>query len=686
MKHQKSIPIILTTLSTLCAVSSAMAASDATAYINGNIYTANTQHEFATSVVVENGVFKYVGNDVKTATSFNKDIKVVDLKGKTVVPGLYDSHIHPIGAGEKLLFECHLPASASAEEVINLVAECVDTMPAGSWIIGSGWGSDILMSDDIPTIKMLDDVSKDRAILLTDYSHHNVWVNSKAIAESKITLDSMEQYKDLVIYDNTGAFSGFFLEGAGGPLHDAVPKRTSEEYALSAKKVITELNKMGIIGVKDSYVFDKEYNAWKQLDDDGSLTANVALSWGWPTSSNMSQDEKQKAFMDMVKPSSGHLYSKFAKITLDGIPPTKTAAMLAPYSDDEKEALGKLNYSETLLATNLMWLDKHGFTTQVHAVGDRAARTMLNAVEKVRDIQGDSGLRHEIAHACIVDPSDIKRFSELNVVPNFSPIFWYPSMFQDGLEMAIGKERAGRNCAVKTLSENGSMPTGGSDWPISPDVNPWKAMESLITRKDPNGLRADETVWPEQKINIVQALELYTINGAKAQRRGDRAGSIETGKSADMLLLNQNVFEVDSSAIGETKVDQTVFEGKTIYTSPESQVRTTIEKYSASVFNADTTSLKQVFHANAVMAGDLPHVHLAGTPEPFIKDVASRPSMASQNINLISEITYIDVQGDTASVTLEEENFFGHGRFVNYLSLVKENNQWKIVSKVFTHK
>ncbi len=109
-------------------------------------------------------------------------------------------------------------------------------MPAGSWIIGSGWGSDILMSDDIPTIKMLDDVSKDRAILLTDYSHHNVWVNSKAIAESKITLDSMEQYKDLVIYDNTGAFSGFFLEGAGGPLHDAVPKRTNEEYALSAKK------------------------------------------------------------------------------------------------------------------------------------------------------------------------------------------------------------------------------------------------------------------------------------------------------------------------------------------------------------------------------------------------------------------------------------------------------------------
>lgn len=211
-----------------------------------------------------------------------------------------------------------------------------------------------------------------------------------------------------------------------------------------------------------------------------------------------------------------------------------------------------------------MWLDKNGFTTQVHAVGDRAARTMLNAVETVRKIQGDSGLRHEIAHACIVEPSDIPRFAEINVVPNFSPIFWYPSPIQDGLELVLGEERATRNCAIKTLIENGSMPKGGSDWPVSTDVNPWKAMESMITRQDSNGLRTSQTLWPEQRIDIEQAIEIYTINGAKAFRIDTNSGSIKVGKSADMLVIDRDVFSVDSSKIGETKVLTTIFEGNVV--------------------------------------------------------------------------------------------------------------------------
>ena len=687
MKITQSIPMALTAISVALSAASAMA-GDAKAYINGNIYTADAKHRFVSHVVIQDGIFKYVGDNKAIATSFDKDIKIVDLKGKTIVPGLYDSHIHPIGAGEKLLFQCQIPGNASTDEILDIVKLCASNTPDDAWVVGAGWGAHVLTSKNMPTLDMLDKVSNGRAVMLTDFSHHTVWANSKAIAQSGMTIDSMASFGDLVIYDKTGQFSGFFLEGAGEAIHNAVPKRTPEQYQMAARTVVSELNKLGVIGAKDSYVYEKEYTTWKALDDKGELNLNVALSWGWPATEGTTLQDKIDKYEQTVRPSSGHLYADFAKLTLDGIPPMKTASMLEPYmhEHDEEPVTGSLTMSKQEMKDTLAYLDKQGYTTQVHAVGDNAARIVLDTVAYVRKANGDSGLRHEIAHACIVDPTDLPRFSELNVVPNFSPIFWYPSMIQDGLKMAIGKERAERNCAVKTLSESGAMPTGGSDWPVSADVNPWKAMESLITRKDPNGLRATETLWPEERINLLQALEIYTINGAKAQRRDDVAGSITVGKSADMLVLNQNVFEAKLSEIGETQVEKTIFEGKPVYINFEAEVRSTIEQYSASVFNADSENLKNMFHANAVMAGDLPDVHLNGTPAPFIKDVASRPSMASQGVNLISEITYLDVQGNTASVTLEEQNFFGNGRFVNYLSLIKEKGEWKIISKTFTHK
>lgn len=562
-------PLLLSTLIATLTCPSIAVGNDATttAYINGNIYTGTQSGQYSNSLIIKDGVFTYVGNDALQTLKDTSNVTIIDLNGKTVTPGLYDSHIHPIGAGEKLLFECNFPQSASLDDILTTVNDCAQHIPEGNWILGGSWSADILKNASLDTLKKLDDASLGRPVLLSDFSHHNVWANTAAMKKANITAGHLDTYGDLVITDENKAFTGFFLEQAGKELNSAAPVRSENDYKMAAHKAITELNKVGIIGVKDSYVFDKEYKAWKALDDEGALTANVALSWGWPSSNALTQEQKQQAFKKMAKPSSGHLNAMFAKMTLDGIPPTKTAAMLAPYNPAEQEILGTLNYSETVLATNLMWLDSNGYTTQVHAVGDRASRTMLNAVEKVRKLRGNSDLRHEIAHACIVDPSDIGRFSELNVVPNFSPIFWYPSPIQTGLEMILGKERATRNCAMKSLSENGSLPTGGSDWPVSPDVNPWKAMESMVTRKDPNGLSPNETLWPEQRVTIEQAIDMYTINGAMAQRIDNRSGTIEVGKSADMLVLSQNVFEVEPSEIGETEVLSTIFEGKTVYSA-----------------------------------------------------------------------------------------------------------------------
>jgi len=536
------------------------ASDDATAYINGKIYTGEVSVPIVDSVIIEDGLFTYVGNAPEVDSN---SVRIVDLKGQVVVPGLYDSHIHPIGAGEKLLFECSFPQSATLDEIFSAVEHCSKTIPEGSWIIGGSWSADKMDSASAENLKKLDLASKGRPVVLTDFSHHNSWANSAAMKEAGIDKDYAKEYQDLVILDDNGELTGFFVEQSQDALRNAMPTRTVKDYAKAAKRAVSELNKYGIIGVKDSYVFDNEYKAWKQLDDSGELTAHVALSWGWP--SGKTTEDKAEKFKAMVKPSSGHLDTMYAKISLDGIPPTHTAAMLEPYSDSEKEALGKLKYSEKVLAKDLLWLDRNGYTTQIHAVGDRAARTVLNAVESIRKIEGNKTLRHEIAHACIVESTDLGRFSDLGVIPNFSPVFWYPSPIQDGLEKVIGKERGTRNCAMKSLTENGSRPTGGSDWPVSESVNPWKAMEAMVTRKDPNGLRENETLWPEERVTMKDALTMYTINGALAQRAEAHRGSIKVGKSADMVIINQDIFNVEPSAIGETEVVETIFEGYSIY-------------------------------------------------------------------------------------------------------------------------
>lgn len=660
-------------------------------YLNGHIYTGNSKQPFTEAAVVQDGRFTYVGNN-KQAQELAKSGQLIDLKGKTVIPGLYDSHIHPIGAGENLLYDCNFPQHSTVDEILTQVAQCVETIPEDSWIIGGRWSPDIWAEK--PTAEMLDKVSKGRPVVLNDFSNHNIWANTHAMELAGVSAKSMESFGDLAKKDPaTGKLTGFFVENATNPVRSAIPARTPEQFAKAAEVAIKKLNGVGFIGVKDSYVYDKEYQAWKSLDDKGALTARVALSWGW----NMKGSRKN--FKAMVKPSSGHLYSNFAKITLDGIPPTKTAAMLEPYLPSDENNRGILQLKQKMFIDDLIWLDKNGFTTQVHAVGDRAARLTLDAVEAARKANGDSGLRHEIAHACIVAPEDINRFEQLHVVPNFSPIFWYPSPIQDGLMAVLGKERATRNCAMKSLVN--SRPTGGSDWPVSPDMNPWRAMEAMVTRQNPDGERPDEYLWPEERITLEQALAFYTSNGAAAMRLEEQSGSITTGKTADMVILDRDIFDIPASELSETKVLETIFEGKTVFEADDKKVSDTqqtdeerakqdvmktVNTYIKNTYTGNADGMKTVFHKQALVAGDLPHTKVYGDTASFLHDLKTIPSMASQKIDYKSNVTYINVQGNVANVTLEESNLFGGSDFVNFLNLVKEDGEWKIAAKFFTYK
>jgi len=201
----------------------------------------------------------------------------------------------------------------------------------------------------------------------------------------------------------------------------------------------------------------------------------------------------------------------------------------------------------------------------MHAAGDGAVRVALDAIEQVRKTNGASGLRHEIAHAGYIHPDDLPRFAELNVTADLSPYLWFPRPINESILDAIG-ERALDYWPIRDLLESGANVAAGSDWPsVAESVNPWPAIEALVTRRNPytNG---EEALWPEQAITLEQALKIFTLDGARAYRLEEQTGSIEPGKSADLIVLNQNLFEVPIESVSETTINKTFFEGRVVFT------------------------------------------------------------------------------------------------------------------------
>ena len=261
--------------------------------------------------------------------------------------------------------------------------------------------------------------------------------------------------------------------------------------------------------------------------------------------------------------------TEFIKIMLDGIPPTRTSAMLDPYLPDEKHGdsfTGKLIHSPERLTEDMIYLDGQGLTVKVHATGDRAVRVTLDAVEAARKANGDSGMMHEISHA----ERSIRMTSPASPVERDRGILPDPLVSLTLVEVmtqVIGEERANRFWPARALLEAGAHVIYGSDWPsVVPDPNPWPGVEALVTRRDPYG-NFPGALWIEQAVDLETALRIFTINGAVAGKHADRTGTIEAGKSADFIVLDRNLFEIPPERHQRYAVLLTVVSGREVYGS-----------------------------------------------------------------------------------------------------------------------
>jgi len=536
---------------------------------NGAIYTVNPDRPWATAVAIGAGEYLYVGDDAGAGAYVGDVTRVIDLAGAMAMPGINETHAHTWQGGIKALFECNFAFTATPEQIAEVVEGCVAANPDAEWITGGQWTSDFFALHDIGSPKKwLDRISGDKAIYFEDDATHNAWVNSKALAFAGVTRDTPDPDGGTYVRGVDGEPNGLVLETAMPLLAQHIPDWTHEQNLAALAEAVRLANSFGLTGIHEARTPPEVSSAYQQLDEEGRLTAYAITDLQTPRGQRSEPFDVVALVEASEKYQSEHVRTRFAKIFLDGVPTaSRTAVMLDPYLPDESypEAANGIPLVEPqALVQDLVELDRHGFTVKIHTAGDGAVRIALDAIEQVRAANGASGLRHELAHAGFIHPDDVPRFVKLNVTADLSPYLWYPRPIINSVIGAVG-DRALRYWPIRNLLESGANLAAGSDWPsVAESVNPWPAIEAMVTRRNPY-TDGNEAYWPEQAISLAQALKIFTLDGAKAYRLDHLTGSVAVGKSADLIVLNQNLFDIPIEAVGDTRSMITMFEGSVVY-------------------------------------------------------------------------------------------------------------------------
>ena len=536
---------------------------------NGRIYTVDAKRSWAQAVAVKSGKIVAVGSDAEVLAWQGAATKVSDLAGRMMMPGLVDVHNHHTRGGEMDLYDVTFQAYHSFDDILALVKARASSLPAGEWICGGIWSSEL-----IPRLRQmaakaaLDAISPDHPVMLRDDSMHNRWVNSRALEIMGVSADTPDPADGEIIRESgTGKPVGLLFEKASALAERALAKATRDAASrdiASTRRAVEILNSYGVTAYQDANTTLPMLKALAALDGAGELNAWCVASL--PAFDTLSGTELYGdaliARRDEFR--SAHLRPDFVKLFMDGVPMTRTAAMLAPYAPD---AQGHSVLCRSFIAVPelVRWIaktEKLGMAIKIHCAGDAAVRDTLDAIEIVRDFHGP-GPAHHIAHAGFIDPDDIPRFKKLNVVADLCPAIWVPSPIIAAI-LAVLPDRGPRYWPNRDLHAAGALMAAGSDWPVVGLPDPWFGLEGMVTRRNPKGSYPG-ALWQEQALDLATVIDIYTRNPARAMGMDALIGSIEVGKSADLIVLDRNLFECPADELADTKVLSTWFEGRLVH-------------------------------------------------------------------------------------------------------------------------
>ncbi|MFP6640566.1 MAG: amidohydrolase [Myxococcota bacterium] len=526
----------------------------------GPIYTMDAARSWARAVAIRDGKIVYVGTEEDVQEWTDEQTKVVDLEERMVLPSFQDAHIHPILSGVQAAAFLDLTELENREDYLAAIESYAKENPERAWIQGGGWSMD-QFEQAIPDGREIDAIVPDRPVYLTSADGHSAWVNAKALASAGITRDTPDPVDGRIDRDpDTGEPIGALQEGAMELIQP--PKPTPEQLRQGLLHALRLLNGFGITAFQDAAVYGRpDLELYRSLDQRGELTAKVVAALWWEN--DRGEDQIPEFVTLREEFTKGRIKATTVKIMQDGVMENHTAALLAPYLGKGDET-GIPMVEPEALKRFVTRLDAEGFQVHFHAIGDGAIRQSLDAVEAARNTNGPRDARHHISHLQLFDPADIPRFRELGVVANFQPLWAVNDEYITRLTVPfLGPERSQWLYPIGSLRKSGAVVAFGSDWNVT-TPNVFEQMEVAVTRLDPDGL-TQQPLLPEQAIDLPAAVAAFTIAGAYVNGLEDETGSIEVGKSADLVVVDRNIFEIPTEELSETEVLLTLLDGQAVH-------------------------------------------------------------------------------------------------------------------------
>ncbi len=540
-------------------------------WTGGTILTMDPAKPSAEALAVRDGRIIAVGDASDVVNLAGPGTEIHDLNGQFVMPGLVESHTHAIWGACRTLFDIYVGFQASLDNLLTAVRErCLRNSP-DEVVFGGPWRPVMREGMGANPRELLDAISTRHAIVLHDASQHILWCNSRAMELAGIGPDTPDSPGGVIErHPATGVPNGIFAEGAIAALRGLV-QRSDAQLSEAVSEAVRYFNSLGFTAFKEPMATEEELKAYQAADLQGHLTLHTAAHI--VHSSPLGGGVVPYDVMDKLRNAyaSENLHLDFAKLFLDGVAPGFTASFIQPYLAQSGYDAASHNPDATLLiapdALNQMLinLDQRGYTVKMHAVGDNAIRKGLDAIEAARDANGQSGLRHEIAHSNYVSDEDLGRFHDLRAVAEQSPKMWYPNPGTPVQMAVLGADRVQKNHRIADLIAAGAEMTYGSDWPAAaPDANPWTGLSGMLTRRNADpafpGVLA-----PEQAISVSEALPIFTMNGARSLRMEAETGSLTAGKWADFIVLDKPLMNMLPDEIAAVRPAMTVWKGNVVY-------------------------------------------------------------------------------------------------------------------------
>jgi predicted amidohydrolase YtcJ len=529
--------------------------------VHGKIYTQNLKQPWAEAVAIRGGRIVAVGSDAEIAKLQSQNTQVIDAKGRLVLPGFTDCHIHFID-GSFSLGRVNLEGAKDAADIQKRLREYGEANRGDGWVLGRGWNYAMFPSS-LPNKEILDAVFPDRPAFLEGYDGHTYWANSKALELAHITKNTPNPANGVIVRDpQTGEATGALKEAAQGLVAAVIPKPTRGEKLAALRAGIHWANENGLTRVHSAGGDFEEFELYDELLRHGDLTLRFYVAYFQDPPELRPQD--LIAIEDARKKYTGDWLSAGAvKFMIDGVVESHTAAMLQPYSDDASFQ-GKPFWDAEKYKAAVAELDKRGLQIFTHAIGDSGVRTVLDAYENMEMVNHSSGKRPRIEHIETISTQDIPRFGKLGVIASMQPLHSYPD--ENALNVwarNAGPDRASRAWVWTSIADHGGQLAFGSDWPVV-TLNPFEGIQTAVTRQTAEGLPKDGFI-PGQRLSVADAIRGYTLGAAYAGFREKTEGSIEPGKLADLIILSQNLFDVEPHSINKTKVLTTIVGGRVVF-------------------------------------------------------------------------------------------------------------------------